>query len=110
MADHGSQITAARRYRRRLASGNDYFAGRRGACKVALLKSRDVADHGAEIWNLVLSEAPATKPASAATAQGDPALRKSHSASAARCDYQVPPADAEPALNKTKPADVEIPF
>ena len=69
MADHGPQITAARLYRRRSASGNDYFAGRRGACKIALLKSHEVAEDGGENWNLVLSEAPASKADSRSTAR-----------------------------------------
>ena len=67
MADHGPQITAARQYRRRPARGNDYFAGRRVACKIALLKSHP--EDGGENWNLVLSEASASKADSRATAR-----------------------------------------
>ena len=55
MADHGPQITATRRPRRRSESGNDYFAGKRGACKIALLKNHEVAKDGGENRNLVLS-------------------------------------------------------
>ena len=58
MTDYGPQITAARLYRKTSKTGATYFAGRLGLMKVALLKSKDNADDGSEIWNLVLSEAP----------------------------------------------------
>lgn len=58
MADYGPSLTLKRLYKRTSAKGSDYFAGRLGLAKVALLKSKEVADDGSEIWSLVLSEAP----------------------------------------------------
>lgn len=55
---YGPSIQVARLFRKTSAKGTGYFTGRWGFAKVALLKSRDVADDGAEIWHLVLSEAP----------------------------------------------------
>ena len=64
MADHGPQITAARLYRRRSASGNDYFAGRRGVCKIAVLKSHQTERTSGRprvLWRLWSACAPAEK-------------------------------------------------
>lgn len=55
---YGPQIQVARLFRKTSAKGTEYFTGRWGFAKIALLKSRDVADDGGEIWHLVLSEAP----------------------------------------------------
>ena len=55
---YGPSIQVARLFRKTSANGAEYFTGRWGFAKVALLKSRDVADDGAKIWHLVLSEAP----------------------------------------------------
>ncbi len=55
---YGPSIQVARLFRKTSAKGAEYFAGRWGGAKIALLKSRDVADDGGEIWHLVLSEAP----------------------------------------------------
>ena len=52
-------FAAAKLYRKQSKSGSTYFSGRWGGARIALLKSKDVADDGAEIWNLMLSEAPA---------------------------------------------------
>lgn len=58
MSDYGPQFTAARLFRKQSTKGTTYFVGRMGLLKVALLKSKDTADDGSEIWNLVVSEAP----------------------------------------------------
>lgn len=58
MSDYGPQITAAKLYRKVSSKGTTYFVGRLGKLKVALLKSRETADDGSEIWSLVVSEAP----------------------------------------------------
>lgn len=55
---YGPSIEVARLFRKTSAKGTEYFTGRWGFAKIALLKSRDVAEDGAEIWHLVLSEAP----------------------------------------------------
>jgi hypothetical protein len=55
---YGPQLQVARMFRKTSAKGTEYFTGRWGMAKIALLKSRDVGDDGSEIWNLVLSEAP----------------------------------------------------
>lgn len=55
--DNSANIRLARLYRKTSKSGNDYFVGRIGGAKVALLKSREVAEDGGEIWDILLSPA-----------------------------------------------------
>lgn len=62
MADYGPSFTAAKLYRKTSAKGVTYFAGRLGGVKVALLKSKETADNGDEIWSLIFSEAQPYKP------------------------------------------------
>src|SRR5262245_20840176 len=59
MSNYPPSFQAARLYRKISASGNTYFTGRWGGARVTLLKSNETADDGAEIWNLMLAEAPA---------------------------------------------------
>jgi len=59
MSDYGPSLTACRFYRKTSAKGATYFVGRWGMLKVALLKSKDVADDGSVIWKMVVSQAPA---------------------------------------------------
>lgn len=76
MSDFGPQITAARLYRKTSKSGATYFAGRMGMMKAALLKSKELAEDGSEIWHLVLSEAPtAQKPRSDRSSRRDVSAR-----------------------------------
>lgn len=62
MADYGPSFTAAKLYRKTSAKGQTYFVGRLGGVKVALLKSRETADNGDEIWSLMFSEAQPYRP------------------------------------------------
>lgn len=55
----GPMLTATRLYRKTSANGGTYFVGRMGALRLLVLKSRETADDGGEIWNLCLAEAPA---------------------------------------------------
>jgi len=55
--DTSANIRLARLYRKTSKSGNDYFVGRIGGAKVALLKSREVSEDGGEIWDVMLSPA-----------------------------------------------------
>jgi len=74
MSSYPSSFQVCRLYRKTSTNGTVYFAGRWGGARVSLLKSRDVADDGGEIWNLMLAEAPpksTTKPAKPAAQQGD---------------------------------------
>jgi hypothetical protein len=59
MSKYPDSFPACRLYRKTSANGNVYFTGRWGGARVTLLKSRETADDGGEIWNLMLSEAPA---------------------------------------------------
>ena len=61
MSDYGPQIKVARLFRKQSSKGTTYFAGRMGMAKLALLKSNETSDDGGEIWNLIMSEAPAKK-------------------------------------------------
>lgn len=49
---------AAALYEKTSANGNQYFTGRMGGVRVTLLRSKDVAEDGSAIWNLMFSEAP----------------------------------------------------
>lgn len=60
MSDYGPSLNACRLYRKTSKNGATYFVGRWGMLKVAMLKSKDTADDGSEIWNLVVSQAPAS--------------------------------------------------
>jgi hypothetical protein len=51
-------FTLTRLYRKKSEKGNTYFTGRLGGARLVLLKSNDTSDDGAEIWNLLISEAP----------------------------------------------------
>lgn len=60
--DYGPSIRVCKLYRKTSKkSGSTYFAGRWGNAKVALLKTQETGNEGEEVWNLVLSEAPAYK-------------------------------------------------
>ena len=90
---HAPGFTAARLYKKTSKNGGTYFTGRLGGVKVALLKSKDLADDGGEIWNLVFSEAAPYQPkdagVKAADERSDAAPRASSGASA-RQDYARP--------------------
>jgi hypothetical protein len=47
-----------RMYRKKSDKGATYFSGRLAGARIALVKSAFTADDGAEIWNLLISEAP----------------------------------------------------
>ena len=74
MSSYPPSFQACRLYRKTSANGTVYFTGRWGGARVSLLKSRDVADDGGEVWNLMLAEAPSkgtVKPPKSAAQQGD---------------------------------------
>ena len=100
MADYGPSIQAARLYKKTSSKGTIYFAGRWGGLKVAIVKSRDVSDSGEEIWNVLLSEAPASKQDRPPREQ----RRSEPEADEAKRDHQRPLTAAYDAT------DVEIPF
>jgi hypothetical protein len=58
MADYGESIRAFRLYEKTSKSGNTYLVGRWGSAKVAVLKSREVADDGSAMWDVLFSPAP----------------------------------------------------
>ena len=103
MADYGPQITVARLFRKESAKGALYFAGRMGMAKIALLKSKDVADDGSEIWHLVMSGAP----------QRQEQRQRDDAKPAQVAESRRPPVDRYPAPDpnrKPAQADQEIPF
>ena len=119
MTTHAPSFTAARLYKKTSAKGGTYFTGRMGGVKVALLKSKDTAENGDEIWNLVFGEVAPYQPKDAtskldsigATAPA-PAERRSASRSpSAMRDFARPPhvtTDAAPRI--WSGPDAEIPF
>jgi hypothetical protein len=58
MADHSPSFPLTRLFRKSSKEGKTYFTGRLGGARIALLKSKETAEDGGEIWNLVVSEAP----------------------------------------------------
>lgn len=58
MADYTPSFPLTRLFRKTSKGGGTYFTGRLGNARVALLKSKYTADDGAEIWDLLVSEAP----------------------------------------------------
>ena len=78
-----------------------YFTGRWGGARVSLLKSKDTAEDGGEIWDLMLAEAPPPKQQEGSAGE-DP-----------RRDYQRPaakPAQPERQADGGRPIDDAIPF
>jgi len=63
MADNGNNnyppsFPLTKMYRKKSATGGTYFSGRLGGAKVVLVKSKETAEDGTEIWSLLASEAP----------------------------------------------------
>jgi hypothetical protein len=58
MSDYTPSFPLTRLYRKASKEGKTYFTGRLGGARIALLRSKDTAEDGGEIWNLVVSEAP----------------------------------------------------
>ena len=48
----------ARLYEKTSKTGNQYFVGRLGLPKVAVLKSKEVAEDGSPMWDVLVQEAP----------------------------------------------------
>ena len=96
---HAPSFTAARLYRKTSAKGGTYFTDRMGSVKIALLKSKETADDGGEIWSLVFSEAAPYLP------------KADDKAAAAKRDYARPAATAEAKRESAPdPLDEAIPF
>jgi hypothetical protein len=109
MSAYPPSFQACRLFRKKSEKGSTYFVGRWGGARVTLLKSKDVADDGSEVWNLLLSEAPAKKPAAEQSAVRSPAKR----AAAPASGWQAPLEPAETRGEGRKPSvvgDGEIPF
>jgi hypothetical protein len=69
-------------------TGATYFSGRLGNARVVLLKSKDTADDGGEIWNLMVSEAP--KRDNEAGQRQEPPRTEPDRQQAARSSWQRP--------------------
>ena len=55
---YGPSFRACKLYRRKSQKGTTYFAGRWGGLRATVVKSKEVAEDGTPIWNLLASEAP----------------------------------------------------
>lgn len=80
----------ARLFRKKSEKGNTYFVGRWGGARVLLLKSKDVADDGSEIWSLMLAEAPPPKAQQAAQDGAQQPERQPAAGDDSRRDYARP--------------------
>ena len=94
--NYPQSINLTRLYRKKSEkTGATYFSGRLGNARVVLLKSKDTADDGAEIWNLMISEAP--KRDNESGQRQEPPNSQPERQQTARSSWQ-------------KPLDDEIPF
>lgn len=59
---HPPSFTAAKLYERTSAKGNQYFSGRLGGIRLAIVKTTETDDKGNPVWLLRMSEAPAYTP------------------------------------------------
>jgi hypothetical protein len=98
--DYGPSFRLAKFYRKTSKSGGTYFSGRLGFARATLLKSKEVGDDGSEIWNLVISEAPAAK-------QDD---RPASGSSELQAKYTGNGNTQRPAYTPRQQLDDEIPF
>ena len=57
MSDYGPQVKLARLYEKTSKTGNQYFVGRFGMAKIAVLKSKEVAEDGSPMWDVLVQEA-----------------------------------------------------
>ncbi len=100
---NSASFRLTRLYRKTSAKGATYFAGRLGGAKVALLRSRDTAEDGGEIWDLLISEAPPPRQ----NGQGGP--QRQPAADDGRRDWQAPAARQAGPATPVENGD-EIPF
>jgi hypothetical protein len=96
MSDYGPSLKAFRLYKKTSAKGTTYFSGRSGNLKIVVLKSKDVADDGTEIWDVLYSQA-------------NERPRESQSSYASRQPDQAKPEPGKPYEAKVLPDD-SIPF
>jgi hypothetical protein len=58
-AGFGPSLVLARLYEKTSAAGRQYFIGRIGEAKIAILRSREVSESGDPVWDVLLSQAAA---------------------------------------------------
>ena len=75
------QFRLARLYRKTSQKGTTYYTGRLGGARITLLNSRDTAEDGGEIWDLLASGAPAPKQHQEASANQNAGTIRSRSSS-----------------------------
>jgi hypothetical protein len=97
MSDYGPQVKLARLYEKKSKTGNQYFIGRLGMAKVAVLKSKEVAEDGSPMWDVLLQEASSEQ------------RRKPEAREEAQPEATAPAAAAAPYSAKRLPDD-SIPF
>jgi len=93
--NYGPSLVLTLLYEKRSARGQQYFAGRLGKTKVALLQSREISESGDPVWELVVQQAPAPAlktAVRAATALFQPPVRRK----ARRPDGDGPPLPDDP--------------
>ena len=95
MSNHPPSFPLTRLFRKKSEKGNTYFTGRLGGARLVLLKSNDSADDGAEIWTLMISEAP---------------KRDNEAAQRQEPPNSIKPERQQAAHSWQRPLDEEIPF
>ena len=91
--NYAPSFPLTRMFRKTSKEGKTYFTGRLGGAKIALLKSKETADDGGEIWTLMISEAP--KRDNEAGQRQEPPNSQPERQQAAR-SWQAPPDDQIP--------------
>lgn len=90
--NYPQSFQVAKLYRKRAEkTGQTYFVGRWGNARLALLKAKEPAEDGTEIWNLMISEAQQTKRDDVGQRQQEPERRQQSAAK----DWQRPAEDSD---------------
>jgi hypothetical protein len=107
----GPSVQIARLYKQTSQSGTTYYRGRLGAARIVMLKSKEVGDDGAEIWNLLVQPAPDNQGQGQRQGhgQGGGQQGRSQGGQQGRSDHQKPLAQGGAAPFDKQLSD-EIPF
>ena len=101
-SNHNPSFRLTRLYRKQSQQGRTYFTGRLAGARITLLKAKDTADDGGEIWDLLIAEAPPPKQRQDAQ-DGAQRQERQPAAEDARRDYQRPTGQRQASDDDTIP-------
>jgi len=106
---NSTSFQVARLFRKVSEKGNTNFTGRWGGARVLLLKGKEAADDGGEIWSLMLAEAPPTRQQNGSQPPADDAQRNWQRPAEGPNGPKHPGSPANPHWERPQ-ADDAIPF